>query len=129
MKSTEVFSIDGEVFDIGTVNVKREAPFLDKFANRTTDGNLYRELIGVYFNYTMSFPKLNLNLAEYARLYDKVTEPVDFHTVVVPGTVGQFTYQAYVTGVTDELLRIDSSGNNYWGNLQVKFIAKKPARS
>lgn len=130
MRSSKVFSIDGETFDIGVVSLKREAPVLDKFAERTEDGDLNREIIGVYFNYTMTFPEMNINMNEYARLYDKVTEPVEFHTVTVPGTIGSFTYQAYITGVTDELLRIDLDKNiNYWGNLQIKFIAKTPSRS
>jgi hypothetical protein len=129
MQAKEVFSIDGETFDIGLVSVKRDAPVLDKYANRTEDGDLNREIIGVYFNYTMTFPRLHLNPSEYARLYDKVTEPVEFHTVVVPGTIGSFTFQAYITGVSDELLKIGNDGINHWGNLQIKFIAKTPSRS
>jgi hypothetical protein len=129
MQATQVFSIDGETYDIGVVSVRREAPVLDKYANRTENGDLNREIIGVYYNYTMTFPRLHLNPTEYARLYDKVTEPVEFHTVVVPGTVGSFTYQAYISGVTDELLKMDHDGTNHWGNLQIKFIAKTPSRS
>jgi hypothetical protein len=129
MQAKEVFSIDGETFDIGLVSVKRDAPVLDKYANRTEDGDLNREIIGVYFNYTLTFPRLHLDPSEYARLYDKVTEPVEFHTVVVPGTIGSFTFQAYITGVSDELLKIGNSSINYWGNLQIKFIAKTPSRS
>ena len=46
--------IDGEYFNIPIVSIKRNADFLDKFAERVETGGLQRELIGVYFNYTMS---------------------------------------------------------------------------
>lgn len=46
--------IDGEYFNIPIVSIKRNADFLDKFAERVETGELQRELIGVYFNYTMS---------------------------------------------------------------------------
>ena len=51
--------IDGITFNIGVfADIKEAADFLDKFSNRTEDGDLKRELIGVYFNFLI----LNLNL-------------------------------------------------------------------
>ena len=52
MLYTQGIYIDGMYFDVPLVSVKREANFLDKVAGRTEDdGDLYRELIGVYLNY------------------------------------------------------------------------------
>ena len=49
---SDFLTIDGERYDIPVfVGVKRSADFLDKYANRTDNGDLKRELIGVYFNY------------------------------------------------------------------------------
>lgn len=121
-----MFMIDGESYNIGAVSIKRDAPFLDKYANRTEDGNLQRDLIGVYYNYTLTFPKIN-NPSEYNRLYKKVTEPVPYHTVTVPDCIGSITYTAYISAVSDELHRI-KDGQNLWGGLTIKFIAKSPNR-
>jgi len=85
-----LFSIDGVTFNIPVVEIKREAPVLDKYATRTEGGDLEREIIGVYFNYTLTFPNLALNTTEYEKLWNKVTEPVEFHDFVVPGTTGTF---------------------------------------
>ena len=55
MKFTQGISIDGILYDIPLVSIKRTADFLDKYAERTEDEELKRELIGVYYNYQMSW--------------------------------------------------------------------------
>lgn len=122
-----LFSIDGETFDIPLVTVKRESSVLDKYATRTEGGDLQREIIGVYYNYTLTFPQLNLEREEYDRLWDKVTEPVEFHTFVVPSSSGTFSFKGYITTSGDELKR-SRDGKHYWGGLSIKLIAKAPAR-
>lgn len=122
-----IFSIDGVSFDIPVVSVKRESSVLDKYATRTEDGDLQREIIGVYYNYTLTLPKLTLEREEYAKLWDKITEPVEFHDFVVPGSTGSYRFRGYITTTGDEL-RKTYDGKNYWGNLSIKLIAKAPAR-
>ena len=50
MKFTQGIIVDGTYFDLPMVSLKRSADFLDKYAERTEDGVLHRELIGVYYN-------------------------------------------------------------------------------
>lgn len=118
--------IDGSGYKIDVLSVKRTADFLDKYAERTENGDLERELIGVYFNYKLQLGP-GVDRAEYARMWDKLTEPVEFHEVTVPDEDGDYTFTAYFSNVADELLR-KVAEKNYWKNLTVNFIAKKPAR-
>lgn len=118
--------IDGIGYKIDVLSVKRTADFLDKYAERTENGDLERELIGVYFNYKLQLGP-GIDRTEYARLWDKLTEPVEFHKVTVPDEDGDYTFTAYFSNVADELLR-KVAEKNYWKNLTVNFIAKKPAR-
>ena len=118
--------IDGIGYKIDVLSVKRTADFLDKYAERTENGDLERELIGVYFNYKLQLGP-GIDRTEYARLWDKLTEPVEFHEVTVPDEDGDYTFTAYFSHVADELLR-KVAEKNYWKNLTVNFIAKKPAR-
>ena len=118
--------IDGIGYKIDVLSVKRTADFLDKYAERTENGDLERELIGVYFNYKLTIAP-GIDRAEYSRLWDKLTEPVEFHEVTVPDEDGDYTFTAYFSNVADELLR-KVAEKNYWKNLTVNFIAKKPAR-
>ncbi len=118
--------IDGIGYKIDVLSVKRTADFLDKYAERTENGDLERELIGVYFNYKLQLGP-GVDRTEYARLWDKLTEPIEFHEVTVPDEDGDYTFTAYFSNVADELLR-KVAEKNYWKNLTVNFIAKKPAR-
>ena len=121
--------IDSETFDIPILSIKRKAEFLDKYAERTEDGILHRELIGVYFNYELQFGRTH-DVDEYALLWERLTEATEFHVVTVPdfdGTGGQFTFSAYFAGVSDELRKEDST-KTFWKNLTVNFIARSPAQ-
>lgn len=123
---TQGIKIDGVTFDIPLISVKRTADFLDKYAERTEDGNLNRELIGVYFNYQMSFGTIDDD-ATYEALWDKLTEPVEFHDFVLPTTKGFHAFKGYISGVSDEIERVLDDTAKFKG-LQCKFVAKAPAR-
>ncbi len=126
MEFTQGISIDGTFFDVPLVAIKREGQFLDKYANRTEDGILHRELIGVYYNYDMSFGTMETSVHE--ALFDKLTEPVEFHTITVPTGHGTYTFVAYVNKATDEYLKIYEDHSDFQ-NLACKFIAQAPART
>jgi hypothetical protein len=119
--------IDGNSYDVEVKKIRRRADFLDKFAERTNAGKLHRELIGVYFNYQLQLGRTS-DTAEYERLWLKLTEPQEFHTVVVPDEAGDFEYVAYFSNVGDELLK-QKGVRNFWKNLTVNFIAREPART
>jgi predicted ATP-grasp superfamily ATP-dependent carboligase len=117
--------IDSVTYDIPVLGIQRSADFLDKYAERTEDGVLHRELIGVYFNYKLQFGQ-STNVTEYAALWNKLTEATEFHTVVVPDESGDYTFTAYFANVSDEL-RKTQNAKNFWKSLTVNFIAQEPA--
>lgn len=129
MKFTRGISVDGTYFDIPMVSLKRTADFLDKFAERTEDGELHRELIGVYYNYTItvgtssSFPN-----DDYAVFFDKMSEPVEFHDFMLPDISGTYSFRGYVSSVSDEFEKILSNGAVIKG-FTCKLTAKSPART
>lgn len=119
--------IDGEVYNVPVLTgVKRNADFLDKYAERTDDGDIQRELIGVYFNYrSIKFVKqTDSNYNEYVRLYNKLTEPEEFHDV----TIANQSFRAYFSNVTDDMY-LFKNNRPYYRNLTVNFTAKMPSRS
>ena len=117
--------IDGRSFSIPVLSISRTADFLDKYAERTEDGVLHRELIGVYFNYKLQFGQ-STDVTEYADLWKKLTEATEFHTVTVPDESGDYTFTAYFSNVSDELRKI-AGAVNFWKSLTVNFIAQAPA--
>lgn len=123
---SDFLTIDGEIYNIKVkTGVQRNADFLDKYATRTDDGDLKRELIGVYFNYReIKFEKqTDANYNEYTRLYNKLTEAEEFHEIEIAGE--EFT--AYFSGVSDTMYLYKNS-RPYYKDLKVNFTAKMPAR-
>ena len=118
--------IDNIFFDVPLVSVKRNFDFLDKFAERTEDGDLKRELIGVYANYTMNFGTIDDD-DTYERLVSKLTEPVDFHDFVLPSTKKTYSFRGYVSSLSDEMLKIEKETVKFKG-LTCKYISKAPFR-
>lgn len=123
--------IDGESFAVPVIAMDETCDFLDKFAERTEDGKLHRELIGVYFNQQIQFgaPNTPADRLELARLWEKLSEPTEFHVVTVPDTDGiDFTFTAYFAGVKRSLRkwRPDKAA---WKSVTVNFIAQAPART
>jgi hypothetical protein len=122
-----MITIDGIDYDVPVLGIQRTADFLDKYAERTEDGTLQRELIGVYFNYSLKFGRTT-DVAVYAALWQKLTEAVEFHEVTVPDESGDYTFIAYISGVSDEL-RKQQGASNFWQSLTVRFIAKEIANA
>jgi len=120
-----VLKIDGQWYHVPVLALSRKADFLDKYASRTEDGVLQRELIGVFYNYQLKLGSTG-DTHEYNRLWRKLTQPQEFHSVTVPGTGGDYTFTAYFSGVKDSLLRV-CDGDNRWTGLTVSFIARSPA--
>lgn len=128
MLYTQGIYIDGMYFDVPLVSVKREAKVLDKFAEREEEsGDMVRELLGVYLNYTMNFGTIDDDDL-YESLFDKLTEPVAFHDVTLPSTKKSYTFKCYVSSVSDEMEKIMDDTVKFKG-LTCKYIAKAPWRT
>lgn len=121
--------IDGKKYNIKFVSLKRSADFLDKFAERTEDGELHREMIGTYYNFQLKLGWSKGNPTEYDALWETLSNPTEFHDVVVPyGKRGTYSFKAYFADVSDELMWTNDN-ENYWNNLTVNFVAQKPAKT
>jgi len=123
----DFLTIDGQAYNVAVlVGIKRNADFLDKYAERTDDGDLQRELIGVYFNYkSIRFTKqTDENYDDYVALFNKLTEAEEFHDIVI----GNYSFRAYFSNVSDEMY-LFKNNRPYFRNLTVNFTAKMPARS
>lgn len=123
---TQGIKIDGMFFDIPMVSLKRTADVLDKYAKRTEDGDLKREIIGVYYNYQLSVGIVNDDNL-YNALWNKLTEPTEFHTIELPTSNGTYSFVGYISSVSDEYRKITGTKAQFQG-LTCKFTSKSPSR-
>ena len=115
--------IDGTTYNIDIINLKATADMLDKYAERTTDGVLQRELIGVYDNYEIEFAPSISKSGVYADLWWKITEPVPWHDVVFPTVLGERTIQGYFANTSHQVVRV-KNGVPYWKGLTTSFVSR-----
>lgn len=125
---TQGIYIDGTYFDVPLVSVSRSFDVLDKYAKRNEEnGDLLREILGVYANYTLSFGVVEDDDL-YERLLDKLTEPEEFHDFILPSVKKPFSFRGYISQVQDEMLKIYSDTVTFQ-NLSCKFTMKAPFRT
>ena len=116
--------IDSIDYDIPIVALNGQADMLDKYAERTIDGVLHRELIGVYDNYEIQFGASTSNLQEYSDLWFKLTEATPWHLVKFPTIFGEREIEGYFANTTHEVLR--RKGNiTYWKSLTTSFVSRR----
>ncbi len=123
-----MLTIDGTEFAHATINLKRNFSVLDgENSGRTiVNGNMDRDVIGTYYNYSATIDSSFMTLGEYDALYEIISSPNEFHTLSVPYGQTTYTYQAYITSGSDELKLVKNG--NHWNNLSFNFIARSPKR-
>lgn len=119
--------IDGEYFNIEIAEMDIQAEFLDRYAERTQNGDLDRELIGVYQKYSSIKFVDTTDTKEFKRMWDKLTEPTEFHSVILPAPGGDMTFIMYVSGLKTKLLR-SYKGQYYFTDASVTFTPRQPYR-
>ena len=121
--------IDGNKFGVMLTKINRKANVLDKYARRTADGDLRREVIGTYYNYSLTFA-YNDDPEKYIVLWDKLTEPTEFHDITIVDTVEMMTFKGYISEVSDEIIYANPN-NGYerqFNGLSCELVAKLPNR-
>lgn len=120
--------IDSITYDVPIETLSRKADLLYKFAERTEDGILHSELIGVYYNYDLKAGMSSNNIVDYAALWAKLTEPVESHTIIMPDeTADGLTFDCYFANIRDEVAKLRTE-QSYFRNLTFSIIAISPAR-
>lgn len=121
--------IDGHSYNVAVTGIKRKAAVLDgKNAGRVLSGRMVRDIIGTYYNYDVSFGTSLLSPTDYDALYELLTAPVDYHTIIIPYGQESLTFQAYVANASDTLRRM-TENYNHWGDLTITFTAMEPQRT
>ena len=124
----QVVTIDGTSFDVGVAYIKRKARIEDgPNAGESKRGDWIRDVYGTFYDYILAFDTAaRLSKEDYDTLYNVLTSPVEFHTLVVPYGQSTLTFYAGITGAEDNVILMDDG--TVWGNLSITFRAKAPQR-
>ena len=94
---------------------------------RVMSGNMVRDVIGTFYNYSVEIDPDAASRADYDAFYWAISAPVESHTLEVPFAQTTLVFQAYVTQGKDELTLMEDNANR-WENLSFNFIAMSPQR-
>ena len=120
--------VDGTVYDVHIVAIKRSADVLDgPNSGRSTNAVMVRDILGTFYNYSVEIDSDALTAEEYDALYEALTAPEDYHTIEMPYGQTIKRFRAYVSKVDDELIQINGQYQR-WGNMSFQFVAIEPQR-
>lgn len=123
-----VFTMDGVEYNLNVIDLKRAFSITDTDqAGRSTSGNMQRDIIGTYYNYTVTVDAKRMSLTDYDNFYQQVSAPVVKHTMTFPYGQSVLTFDAYVTSGEDNLF-IDQENKKHWSGLSITFTAMEPKR-
>lgn len=123
------FKIDGIEYNVTVPagGIKRSFSVLDTDkSGRSQSGDMIRDIIGTYYNYTIQINTKLLKNSEYDALYEIVSSPTEWHMLEVPYGQTTITFKAYVTGGEDSFDSVAKDGTRRWKGLTLKFVAMSP---
>ena len=125
----DILQIGNQQFIVGYVKLSRNFRIDEKYRVTTEDGQLHREIRGIYTDYSVEI--VNIDQAQYDLLIEALTSTEESQLVTMPyGLNGTITFQAAFESISDGIASIDEDdeGNDvyYWDDLTVKFTAFAP---
>lgn len=123
---TEVFLLDNVAYNVDVTALTRKFSILETGSGgRTQDGGLYRDVLGTYYNYSMTLEPRDGDMGAMEALWEAVSRPAVSHVCRFPFGQRTLTQRMYVTGGEQGLRRM-TPGKNHWGELTLEFTALAP---
>lgn len=126
MERTQMFLMDGKSYNVDVTKLVRKFSVLDsEKSGRTQDGQMYRDVIGTFYNYTMTIGPRGGDAAALDAFWEAVSRPDVSHVCEFPYGQETLAQQMYVTGGEQEL-RLITEKTSHWDEVTLNFIAMSP---
>lgn len=128
-----MFSVDGVTYDVDAVflgegSIKRKFTVLDgENAGRLLNGSMTRDIIGTYYNYSLTIDTNKLSPEEYDNLYEVLSAPTESHTFTFPYGQSELKFDGYISSGSDTLKYV-RNGVIYWGDFTIEVVCMEPIR-
>lgn len=121
-------TVDGTLYDVRIVygSIQRTFQIVEGTNTGTSiDATRIRDIIGTSYSYQMQIEPNPANMSDYYSFYNKISEPVDYHSIIMPYGNETLTFNACIEGGTD----VDAGmfgGQRKWKTLTVVFTPLTP---
>lgn len=120
------FLLDGVAYNVRVSKLTRKFSVLDSNkTGRTQDGEMYRDIIGTFYNYSMTVEQNGDDAESMDAFWDAISQPQKSHVCVFPYNQVTLTQRMYITSGEQDVKSITDKQTN-WGELSVSFIATSP---
>ena len=123
-----IIQIDGVPYDVKCGITRTAEITASDISGMLMNGTLFNDVIGTYLQYDVRFSYPLYDQAKYAAIIDVLTEPVGYHTFIMPYDRTTVTITAKVETVSDELLEMEN-GTVYWRDLRFTITSIYPTKS
>ncbi|MBR3280920.1 MAG: hypothetical protein IKI57_03625 [Clostridia bacterium] len=122
-----MITIDGQSFRIGIIKITRKASLNREDHGTTLDGRKHYDALGTYFDYDVTIDTKAINIHEYDRLYEVITQPVEYHMVTMPYGQDEISFKASIKTSNDSVIA-NYTNFRKWNGLKITFEAIEPQK-
>jgi hypothetical protein len=124
--SLKVFTMDDTSYNVSVTALTRKFSVMDTDkSGRTMDGAMHRDVIGTFYNYTMTVRERDGDAASLDKFWTAISSPQVSHICEFPYGQKTLRQKMYVTS-GEQALKLMRPGKNEWGEISVNFIAMEP---
>lgn len=117
------FRMDGIAYNVHVSELTRKFSVQDtENAGRTQNGDMYREIIGTFYNYAMTVEPVGNDEQAMDDFWEAISQPKKSHVCEFPYNQQTLTQKMYITSGEQKLISMDGKGS-HWGAIQVSCIA------
>lgn len=126
MTSMQPFLLDGKAYNLRVSKLTRKFSVLDTGkSGRTQNGAMYRDVIGTYYNYSMTVEQCGQDYEAMDTFWEAISQPEKSHVCVFPYNQETLSQQMYITSGEQTLLS-RTEKRTMWGEITLSFIAMSP---
>lgn len=126
MDRMQQFLLDGVAYNVHVTSLTRQFSVLDSDSTgRTQNGQVYRDVIGTFYNYSMTVEPRDGDDAAMDAFWEAISRPVESHVCVFPYGQETLTQRMYVTSGEQDIRRLTRQAA-HWGEVSVDFVATEP---
>lgn len=120
------FLIDGVSYNVQVMELTRSFVVKDAIkASETQNGNIYRNPIGTYYNYSMTVREKDGDRAAFDAFWEAISQPKESHVCVFPYNQSTLTQRMYVTSGSQGIRKLYKDGAQ-WQDITIQFTAQAP---
>ena len=122
-----MWSIDNTKWDIPCTVERTSEMTASEISGMMLDASYFNDVIGTFMKYSIKLEVPFGSEAEYGRLYEILTQPVDGHRFQLPYAGGNLAITGRIENIKDVFMRLPD-GTYHWRGISFEIIANHPSK-